>query len=451
VKRNAREAGSVDMGVLFEDAPTAQMVFEPDLTVVAANRLYCRMLGIAREDLVGKRVFEAFPANPDDPDADAEAELQASADTVVATGQAHEMSVRQHDVRDADGRYAVRYWRVVNSPVFADPGDPGRVTHVIHTAEDITRIILGDQLHEAKRRASMRGANLAYFECNLDTGTVVRSPQLDGMFAIGPDEPGDALEPFMSRLHAEDRPRVEAEMDRVVRTVGSYLQEDYRVVLPDGTIRWLATQGESTRDPETQGVLLVGVTLDVSHIKESEVRLRAALADRDLLIGEVNHRVKNSLQLVGSILSLEANSARTEEAKDKLAAARDRIDAVAAIHAALYQGEDVRQVAFGDYLERLCDHLATSLGADRRGVAIEVDADAIPVETNKAITLSLVVNELVANAFKHAFPGDAGGTVKVRLRCDDPATVTLTVADDGTGAIRRRWKVGHVPLASGRG
>jgi two-component sensor histidine kinase len=225
-------------------------------------------------------------------------------------------------------------------------------------------------------------------------------------------------------------------MYRVARTVGAYLQHDYRVVLPDGRTRWLTAQGESIRAPDTQGVLIVGVLLDVSHIKESEVRLRAALADRDLLIGEVNHRVKNSLQLVGSILSLEANSARTEEAKGKLAAARDRIDAVAAIHAALYQGEDVRRVAFGDYLERLCDHLATSLGADRRGVEIDVDADAILVETNKAITLSLVVNELVANAFKHAFPGDAGGTVEVRLRRDDPETVTLTVADDGTGSDR---------------
>jgi PAS domain S-box-containing protein len=449
MKQDVHKADLIDMGILFEDAPTAQMVFEPDLTVVAANRLYCRMLGIAREDLVGKRVFEAFPANPDDPGADAEAELQASADTVVATGRAHEMPVRQHDVRDADGRYAVRYWRVVNSPVFADPGDPGRVTHVIHTAEDITRVILGDQLQEAKRRASMRGADLAYFECHPDAGTLLRSPQLDAMFGVAPDEPSDAIEAFLDRIHPEDRPDVEADMYRVARTVGAYLQQDYRVVLPDGGTRWLTAQGESIRAPNTQGVLIVGVLLDVSHIKESEVRLRAALADRDLLIGEVNHRVKNSLQLVGSILSLEANSARTEEAKDKLAAARDRIDAVAVIHAALYQGEDVRRVAFGDYLERLCDYLATSLGADRRGVSIEVDADAILIETNNAITLSLVVNELVANAFKHAFPEDAGGTVSVCLRRDDPATVTLTVADDGTGSDR--WPLEDDALITGLG
>jgi PAS domain S-box-containing protein len=424
----------IDMGALFDNAPTAQMVFKPDLTVVAANRLYCRMLGIDREDLVGKRVFEAFPANPDDPDADAEAELQASTDKVVATGQPQEMPVRQHDVMDSDGRYAVRYWRVVNSPVFGDSENPERVTHIIHTAEDITRIILGDQLHEAKRRASMRGAELAYFECHTEAGTVVRSPQLDAIFGIPPDEPSDALELFLNRIHPDDFPRVEADIDRVLRTVGAHLQQDYRIVLPDETIRWLTTQGESIRAPETEGVLIVGVALDVTYIRQNEDILRAALEDRDLLIGEVNHRVKNSLQMVSSILSLEAGSAETEEAKNKLAAARDRIDAVAAIHAALYQGEDVRHVAFGDYLKRLCEHLATSLGADRRGVVIEVATDPISIETNKAITLSLVVNELVANAFKHAFPGDTGGTVSVRFRRDDAGNVTLTVADDGTGS-----------------
>jgi two-component sensor histidine kinase len=122
---------------------------------------------------------------------------------------------------------------------------------------------------------------------------------------------------------------------------------------------------------------------------------------------------------------------------------------VAAIHAALYQGEDVRHVAFGDYLERLCDHLATSLGADQRNIAIEVDADPAFIETNKAITLSIVVNELVANAFKHAFADDAGGTVSVRLRREDPATATLTVVDDGTGSGRPPLEAQSCPSGLG--
>lgn len=137
------EVRQIDLGIFFDAAPNAQLVFTPDLRIVAANRCYCNMLGRRPEDLIGIRVFEAFPANPDDPDADAEAELQASTDAVVATGEAQEMPLRQHDVSETDGRYGTRYWRILNSPVFADASEPDRVTHIIHTAEDVTRSVLG--------------------------------------------------------------------------------------------------------------------------------------------------------------------------------------------------------------------------------------------------------------------------------------------------------------------
>ena len=239
------------MGVLFDAQPTAQMVFRPDLHVVAANRCYCEMLGIERAELVGKRVFEAFPANPDDPRADAEAELQASADRVVETGEAQEMPLRQHDVAGPDGHYRVRYWRIVNSPVFADRGDPTRVTHIIHTAEDITGRILGDRVHEAKRRAAMRGADLAYFEWCPGSRSVSRTPQFDTMFGFAEEDHANPIRPFMERVHPDDLAGLEAEMERVSRTVGADLHQDFRTVWPDGTTRWLLVRGESIRNPDT--------------------------------------------------------------------------------------------------------------------------------------------------------------------------------------------------------
>lgn len=218
------------MSVLFDSQPTAQMVFKPDLHIVAANQRYCEMLGIDRSDLVVKRVFEAFPANPDDPQADAERELQASADRVVETGEAQEMPLRQHDVMGREGHYRVRYWRIVNSPVFADSDDPAKVSHIIHTAEDITGRILGDRVHEAKRRAAMRGADLAYFEWCAGARSVSRSPQFDTMFGFGEEGQAKQLRPFLDRVHPDDLPGVEAEIGRVSRTVGADLHHDFRAV-----------------------------------------------------------------------------------------------------------------------------------------------------------------------------------------------------------------------------
>jgi PAS domain S-box-containing protein len=431
------EDGTIDMGVLFDDAPTAQMVFRPDLHVVAANRRYCAMLGIARRDLVGKRVFDAFPANPDDPGADAEEELQASSDRVVETGEPHELPLRQHDVLGPDGRYAVRYWRVVNSPVFADPGDPSRVTHIIHTAEDVTRSVLGDRVDEAKRRSAMRGADIAYFEYDPDLATISISPQLNAMFGFPAERRENAIGPFQDRVHPEDRPGMEVQLDRVARTVGSELQLDYRVQWPDGSIRWILGRGESIRNPETQGVLIVGVVLDLTPIREGEERLREAVAARDLLIAEVNHRVKNSLQMVTSILNLEAQGMTDPTAQAALAAATARVRAVAAIHASLYEDDDVQSVQIDRYLHRLCEHLRVWLASAQGAVRIVLDIEPMRVPTDTAVTLSLAVNELVTNSFKHGAWDTGGGTVAVLLHRHGDDRIMLEVADDATGVAAK--------------
>lgn len=443
------EVSGIDLGIFFDAAPTAQMVFTPDLRIVAANQRYCAMLGRQPEELIGNRVFEAFPANPDDPNSDAEAELQASTDAVVATGEAQEMPLRQHDVQEADGRYGTRYWRILNSPVFADASEPERVTHVIHTAEDVTRSILEERADAAKRRAAMRGAELSYFELDPASGRLTRSPQLDALFGFEAGETVTAAKAFFDRIHPDDLETTLAEIGLASRTIGSDLNLDYRIVRPDGAVRWAIGHGESVRNPDTHEVRIVGIVLDVTSIREREESLREAVQARDVLIAEVNHRVKNSLQMVASILSLEASATTDAAARASLKAATARVNAVAAIHASLYEDEDVRSVQIDRYLERLKEHLHASLSGEGGGVRITLDVDPIRLPTDKAVTLSLAVNELVTNSFKHAFEPDEEGTVTISLRRNGDDLITLEVADDGTNRASDRSDI--KPPSSGLG
>jgi PAS domain S-box-containing protein len=426
------QVSRIDLGIFFDSAPTAQMVFTPDLRIVAANQRYCALLGRKPEELIGLRVFDAFPANPDDPDANAEAELQASTDAVVATGEAQEMPLRQHDVSETDGRYGTRYWRILNSPVFADASEPDRVTHVIHTAEDVTRSVLGERADAAKRRAAMRGAELSYFELDPASGRLTRSPKLDELFGFEPGETVTTVQSFFDRIHPDDHEATIAEIERGGRTIGSDLRFDYRVLRPDGTVRWVIGRGESVRDPDTQEVRMVGIVLDVTSIREREESLREAVEARDLLIAEVNHRVKNSLQMVTSILNLEASATEDSGARASLKAATARVNAVAAIHASLYEDEDVSSVQIDRYLERLTEHLRASLSSVRRGVRITLDVERIRLPTDKAVTLSLAVNELVTNSFKHAYGHEDEGAVTISLRRNGGEMIVLEVADAGT-------------------
>ncbi|MET1081454.1 MAG: ATP-binding protein [Burkholderiales bacterium] len=127
----------LDFGVLFDAMPAPSMVISPQMTILAANAVYLRLVGRDRTDVVGRDVFEAFPDNPNDPDADGTANLRASLQRVLATGKLDKMALQKYDVATEVGGevFAPRYWRVVNTPVCDPAGD---VSSIIHSVEEMT-------------------------------------------------------------------------------------------------------------------------------------------------------------------------------------------------------------------------------------------------------------------------------------------------------------------------
>lgn len=176
-------------------------------------------------------------------------------------------------------------------------------------------------------------------------------------------------------------------------------------------------------------------------VEQSRLRAQKEAADREvrlardraeLLLGEVNHRVANSLSLVGSIVSLQSKSVSSPEARTVLAEAQARIFAVSLVHRHLYNTGDVRFVDLRDYLSALLSHLQTSMQADGFGAKLVHDVQAVRLRTDASISLGIIVAEWVTNAFKYAYPG-GGGEVRVKLVQVDDQSIELTVADDGVG------------------
>jgi two-component sensor histidine kinase len=167
-------------------------------------------------------------------------------------------------------------------------------------------------------------------------------------------------------------------------------------------------------------------TLNVALLLEKD----ALLHERDILLQEMQHRVANSLQIIASVLLLKARTVKSEETRLHLRDAHDRVMSVAAVQQLLQAS--LGDVDVGPYLAQLCDSLAASMIRDNRPLTIRVEADAATVTSHEAVSLGLIVTELVINALKHAFPGDGGGEVVVGYE-SDAAGWTLSVADDGVG------------------
>lgn len=157
-------------------------------------------------------------------------------------------------------------------------------------------------------------------------------------------------------------------------------------------------------------------------------KLKAALDRHQILLKEVNHRVKNSLQLVASLLGLQLSQIKDPEARRQFEEAGRRINTVASIHQRLYQDENVDRVAFDRFLRDLCTDLGSVYGHER--ITIACDVTPCHLDTGRVIPVALIINELIANAFKYSFPQGASGSIRVDCR-EEPGAVVTSVSDDG--------------------
>jgi two-component sensor histidine kinase/CheY-like chemotaxis protein len=180
---------------------------------------------------------------------------------------------------------------------------------------------------------------------------------------------------------------------------------------------------------------LEAVTHALLRLHRSEEALRASLAERDLLLKEVNHRVKNSLQLVLSMLSLQSQEFSAPPTRELFAKAIARVTAIASIHERLYQSEDPLTVDMQSYLSGLTAELSRAGIGEARPCKLTTEVDPLRLPTEHGISLALIVNELVMNALKHGRPAAEPAKISVRLQKHVNGEARLTVADNGPGRV----------------
>jgi PAS domain S-box-containing protein len=180
------------------------------------------------------------------------------------------------------------------------------------------------------------------------------------------------------------------------------------------------------------GRLVSAAIRDITDRKVVEDKLRASLKEKEVLLKEIHHRVKNNLQIVSSMLSLQMGQIRDGRARELFMESQARVRSIALFHEKLYQSKDLARLDISEYLKGLATGLFATYGVNPDQVALSIRVEDIPLGVDAAITCGLIVNELLSNSLKHAFPRGRSGHVGIDLHGEGPR-VTLEVADDGIG------------------
>ena len=180
--------------------------------------------------------------------------------------------------------------------------------------------------------------------------------------------------------------------------------------------------------------VMLAIARDVTRRKQREAAIAASLHEKEVLLKEIHHRVKNNLQIICSLLNLQADAVADDAARLAFDESRNRVRSMALIHEQLYQTPDLAHIDLGEYLETLVASIKRSAGGNSSHVAFELDCHEVKLDIDRAVPCGLIVNELVTNALKYAFPDRQNGTITLQLRAENQAVI-LTVRDDGIGIV----------------
>jgi two-component sensor histidine kinase len=172
---------------------------------------------------------------------------------------------------------------------------------------------------------------------------------------------------------------------------------------------------------------------DISERKQAEERVKASLHEKEVLLKEIHHRVKNNLQVISSLVSLQAGGSRDETIRQVLNEVSYRVRSMALVHEKLYQSSDLAHIDFADYLRSLLSFIWRAHGSGASGVRLKLELEPVALPVDTAVPCGLIVNELAGNALKHAFTGRKQGEVTVSLRKRAEGGIRLGVADNGNG------------------
>jgi PAS domain S-box-containing protein len=458
--RRALEEREIRFRALIQNSSDIIRILDRDGKITYESDSAERILGYPPGTLIGKDPVEYI--HPDDRER-VKTDLQ---DVLMMNNPGTPTEFR---IRREDGTYL--WVESLGSNLMDIPGVNGVVitTRPIQQRKEAESAL---RESEERLRLALEGADAGFWDWHIPSGNAVFSDRFYTMLEYLPGEFPATYEAWVELMHPDDRKRVIPDLERQIREGDSQLEIEYRTKAKEGTWIWLLGRGKVVeKDAGGIPVRVTGVNIDITNrrLMESEIRslntvleqrvkdrtealskanealeeenmqrlaaeekMRVALEEKTVLLKEIHHRVKNNLQIIASLLNLQSRYIEDEATLAAIRESQNRVKAMALVHEKLYRSEEISRIDLAEYIGFLGTGLFQFYDARSRGIRFTADIHDIEVDINTAIPLGLIINELISNSLKYAFPAGKSGEVIISIVREGEKLI-VTFRDTGIG------------------
>lgn len=383
-----------------------------DCEYIKVNTAFERHSGLSASSLVGRTIREVFP--------------EGQADEIIALY----VDAFQRNVPIQQEIYfepLENWFRLSVFPIAEE-----EFTVVMQNITDRKRVDEALRSSESELTKAQKYGNIGSWIWHIQDNRLEWSEQMFSIFGIHRDTfAGELTSVISSSIHPEDRVEVERSNASVAQH-GKPIPLEYRIIRPDGVIRTVwAEAGELENDADGKPSLLRGIVQDITERKQIEERIQTLLDEKQLLLKETHHRIKNDMNMIYSLLYLQANNQSNAEASSVLMNAASRTQGMLMLYEKLYCSSDYKKLGVRLFLAPLIEEIIHILPSST-AIRTEVDIADFMLNARILSRLGIIVNELITNSVKYAFKGRAEGLIKVTVSVDG-ASAVLDYSDDGPG------------------
>jgi PAS domain S-box-containing protein len=411
----ALQASEARYRSLFDEAPVGYHELDMDGQVIDINQTELKMLGYERQELIGQSIWQ-FVVEPE-----SKAAVGAKLAGRLLPGRSYERTFRRKD--------GSTFPAIVDDAMLIDKD--GNTLGIRSTLQDISRHRDADRrLHESEERYRVLVENATETITVIQNG-IVKFANAQGEVLTGYSRRELLGRPIIDFVLPEDRERVLTNQERRLRNqIDSTESETMRLVRRDGSIRWFEVRATVITwggSPATLNFLT-----DLTDRKDTENALARTLEEKNFLLKELQQRVKNGLTLISSLISLQAERLSEQTAITALANLRDRVNSLTRMYLLMDQSGDFQNIQVDAYFNHIARSLSDRYLRGRTDVKVIGRYDALSVEVKIASACGIILNELVSNALKFAFPSGRAGEIIVDVS-SRPREMVILVDDNGVG------------------